>query len=148
MNNEYVIIRLGSGEQLMALKTAESDHTITLVYPMQIKMYPKQREDGTITETVAGAPFCHFADEKIFTINKDFVVFENNLHPKLVQLYTDMVDQYESQENEHNGAPDANEETDPIEKLFSMLDILKRSEEKKEEEELLKKFVPGNDTVH
>jgi hypothetical protein len=147
VNNEYVIIRLGSGEQLMALKTAESDRTITLVYPMQIKMYPRQREDGTITETVAGAPFCHFADEKIFTINKDFVVFENNLHPKLVQLYTDMVDQYEAQENEHDGAPQT-EEVDPIEKLFSMLDILKRSEEKNEAEELLKKFVEGNDTVH
>lgn len=146
MTNEYVVIRLASGEQVMALKTAESDKTVTLLYPMQIKMYPRQREDGSIAETVAGAPFCHFADEKIFNINKNFIVFENSLHPKLVQFYTEMVDQYEATENDHHGAEP--EEENPIEKLFSMLDILKRSEAKREEEELMKKFVEGNDTVH
>lgn len=147
MTNEYVIIRLGSGEQVMALKTAESDTTVTLLYPMQIKTYPRQREDGTITETVAGAPFCHFADEKVFTISKSFIVFENHLHPKLVPFYTDMVDQYEATENDHPGA-EVDEEENPIEKLFSMLDVLQRSEEKKREQEILEKLVPGNDTVH
>lgn len=146
MTNEYVIIRLGSGEQVMALKTSESDTTVTLLYPMQIKTYPRQKDDGTIVETVAGAPFCHFADEKVFTINKDFIVFENHLHPKLVPFYTDMVDQYEAKEDDHPGTSD--EEEDPIQKLFSMLDVLRRSEEKSEEQELLEKFVPGNDTVH
>ena len=145
MTNEYVIIRLASGEQVMALKTAESDRTVTLLYPMQIKTYPRQRDDGTITETVAGAPFCHFADEKVFTINKNFIVFENHLHPKLVQFYTDMVDQYEAQEDDH---PGATEDENPIEKLFSMLDVLRRSEEKKEEEDILERIVPGNDTIH
>lgn len=147
MTNEYVIIRLASGEQVMALKTAESDRTVTLLYPMQIKTYPRQRDDGTITETVAGAPFCHFADEKIFNINKDFIVFENHLHPKLVPFYTDMVDQYEAKEDDHPGS-ESDEEEDPIRKLFSMLDVLRRAEEKTEEQELLEKFVPGNDTVH
>ena len=146
MTNEYVIIRLASGEQVMALKTAESDRTVTLLYPMQIKTYPRQRDDGTITETVAGAPFCHFADEKIFNINKDFIVFENHLHPKLVPFYTDMVDQYEATENDHPGAE--TEEENPIEKLFSMLDVLRRSEEKKEKEDILDRIIPGNDTIH
>lgn len=146
MTNEYVVIRLGSGEQVMALKTSESDTTVTLLYPMQIKTYPRQKEDGTIVETVAGAPFCHFADEKVFTINKSFIVFENQLHPKLVSFYTDMVDEYEAKEDHHGSAHE--EPTDPIEKLFSMLDVLRRSEEKRAEEEILEKFVPGNDTIH
>ena len=145
MTNEYVIIRLASGEQVMALKTSETDTTVTLLYPMQIKMYPRQREDGSISETVAGAPFCHFADEKIFNINKNYIVFENHLHPKLVPFYTDMVDQYEATEHEHPGAEQEEEET-PVEKLFSMLDILRRSEEKREKEEGT--FVEGNDTIH
>ena len=140
MTNEYVVIRLGSGEQVMALKTAESDTTVTLLYPMQIKSYPRQREDGTIVESVAGAPFCHFADEKIFTINKSFIVFENHLHPKLVPFYTDMVDQYEATEDDHPGAVEEEEES-PIEKLFSLLGS-------PDQEEDSGVFIDGNDTIH
>lgn len=144
MTSEYVVIRLGSGEQVMALKTAESDTTVTLLYPMQIKSYPREREDGSITETVAGAPFCHFADEKIFTINKNFIVFENALHPKLVPFYTDMVDQYEASENDHPGAEE--EEESPIEKLFSMLEQVKGAERLEDNEHDI--LIEGNDTIH
>lgn len=143
MTNEYVVIRLGSGEQVMALKTAESDTTVTLVYPMQIKSYPREREDGSITETVAGAPFCHFADEKIFTINKNFIVFENPLHPKLVPFYTDMVDQYEASENEH---PGAQEEENALEKLFSMVDEMRKGDRLEDNEKDI--LIEGNDTIH
>ena len=132
MTNEYVVVRLSSGDQVMALKTAESDTTITLLYPMQIKSYPRQREDGSYTETVAGAPFCHFADEKVFTINKSFIVFENHLHPKLVPFYTDMVDQYEAAEDDHPGA-EVDEEESALDKLSSIMELLNPVEDPEEE---------------
>ena len=39
-NQEYVIIKLVSGEQLMGVCTEETDKDITVMFPMALKQYP------------------------------------------------------------------------------------------------------------
>ena len=143
----YVIMKLSTGEQLMALKTSEDDATVTLLYPITLKSYQRVNERGNLAETVAGAPFCHFAQDNIFKINKNYIVFENELHENLVKYYTNMVDEFVEQEEVSDDTPMASMEE--IDNVLKKLDaIIKDGEKGLIEDDSDSVFYEGNDTLH
>lgn len=71
-DEHYVIVKLTSGEQLMAILEHESENNIHLVYPMLIRTIPVL---DVMKETVTATPYSQFADDAHITINKQHVIY-------------------------------------------------------------------------
>jgi len=154
-NQSYVILKLVSGEQLMGVRTEETENDITVMFPMTLRQYPVQREDGTVGETITGGPFCQFATDRIFTIPKAAVMFNKPLHEMLVPFYVRMVNQYErlievpqsmfmNEEEEQEAIT-----VEDVEKAVDRLAAIMYGDKKhSEEKEVDGYFIEGNDTIH
>ena len=152
-NQEYVIIKLVSGEQLMGVCTEETDKDITVMFPMALRQYPVQREDGTIGEQVTGGPFCAFASDRTFTIPKASVMINKPLHELLVPFYVRMVNQYEkmvdvplSMFNDEQEEQEVLTVKD-VEKAVDRLAAIMYGE-KNQDNDSDGHFVEGNNTIH
>jgi hypothetical protein len=154
-NQSYVILKLVSGEQLMGVRTEETETDITVMFPMTLRQYPVQREDGTVGETITGGPFCQFATDRTFTIPKAAVMFNKPLHEMLVPFYVRMVNQYErmievpqsmfmNEEEEQEAIT-----VEDVEKAVDRLAAIMYGDKKhSEEKEVDGYFIEGNDTIH
>jgi len=152
-DQEYVIIKLVSGEQLMGVCTEETDNDITVMFPMALRQYPIQREDGTIGEQVTGGPFCAFASDRTFTIPKASVMVNKPLHALLVPFYVRMVNQYEkmvdvplSMFNDEQEEQEVLTVKD-VEKAVDRLAAIMYGE-KNQDNDSDGHFVEGNNTIH
>ena len=152
-NQEYVIIKLVSGEQLMGVCTEETDKDITVMFPMALRQYPIQRDDGTIGEQVTGGPFCAFASDRTFTIPKASVMINKPLHELLVPFYVRMVNQYEKMVDVPLSMFNDEEEEQEVltvkdvEKAVDRLAAIMYGE-KNQDNDSDGHFVEGNNTIH
>ena len=152
-NQEYVIIKLVSGEQLMGVCTEETDKDITVMFPMALRQYPVQREDGTIGEQVTGGPFCAFASDRTFTIPKASVMINKPLHELLVPFYVRLVNQYEKMVDVPLSMFNDEEEEQEVltvkdvEKAVDRLAAIMYGE-KNQDNDSDGHFVEGNNTIH
>lgn len=152
----YIIIRLTTGEQVMATYDAE-DHThLEISYPMVVRMTPIAA-DGRIHEQVTAAPFCQFSDDKYYRIPKSCIMFYKELHQVLVPHYLKIVEAYEEtvlikpperklhwgDEEEEMSVEDIKRKVDDITAFFEG-----RNEPEEDEPEITSTFVEGNDTKH
>lgn len=156
MNQEYVYVRLLNGDQLMATKLNETDQTITIEYPMQIRTFPRLEPTGLVEQITSG-PYCQFTEDRIFTFNKKDILFHKRLHELMIPHYERMLDEHEREvEVDREQAEQGELETDEtVENLAKAVDhlhsIFERARRKKEEDEVNEKIsniIPGNDTKH
>jgi len=75
------LIRLISGEELMAEVLSETTTDITIKNPIRVVIVPSKT--SAATPTVGFAPWIEFSDEKEFTIHKAHVI----VTPKPVQEF-------------------------------------------------------------
>ena len=139
----------------MGVRTEETENDITVMFPMTLRQYPVQREDGTVGETITGGPFCQFATDRTFTIPKAAVMFNKPLHEMLVPFYVRMVNQYErlievpqsmflDEEKEQEAIT-----VEDVEKAVDRLAAIMYGDKKhSEEKEVDGYFIEGNDTIH
>lgn len=157
----YIIMRLTTGEQIMATLDAE-DHThLDISYPMIVKMTPIE-DRGRIHEHVTAAPFCQFSADKEYRIPKSCVMFHKRLHDMLVPHYLRIVEAYDQtvlvkpqgdrpekklrwdeEDEEEMTVDDIKQRVDAIAAFFEGRD---GSEEIQDEPESI--LIEGNDTVH
>jgi hypothetical protein len=137
-DQEYVIIKLVNGEQLMGVCTEETDKDITVMFPMALKQYPVHREDGSIGEQITGGPFCAFATDRTFTFPKSSVMINKPLHELLVPFYVRMVNQYEKMIDVPVSMFNDNTDEEEHEVIYV----------NQEDQELDGYFIEGNDTIH
>lgn len=156
MNQEYVFVKLLNGEQLMATKLEETDNSITIKFPMQIRLFPKLEPTGLVEQITSG-PYCQFTEDRIFTFNKKDILFHKVLHELMIPHYERMLDEHEREvEVDIDQAAEGNLETDEtvenlakaVDHLHSIFERAKRKREEKEAEEKVKVFVQGNETKH
>jgi hypothetical protein len=139
----YVVLKLSSGEQVMAILRQEDDERILLESPMIMRTIPVFE---TGREHITASPLCQFSDDRTFVIHKKDVMFCKKLHHVFVPHYKKIVEENEQQSfisKDNKRSPlDFSEEMTPeiAEKCVEML------------EDILEKdngfFVDGNDTVH
>ena len=154
MNENFVIVKLVSGEQVMATLTNEDADTIQLHYPMVIKMIPFIQDDQA-HEHVTAAPLCQFSDDNNYTIEKAKILFVKKLHEVLVPHYNRIVDEHEhtvlvrSDKTGHIARMKEELTVNDIQKRIDMLERMTGVERNTEEEEEEKSYyIEGNDTVH
>ncbi len=147
----FVVLKLCSGEQVMAVLRQEDEDRILLETPMVMRSIPVLE---TGREHITAHPLCQFSDDKVYVILKKDVMFCKKLHHVFIPHYMKIVKEHEetsfvSKDNrellEH--WDDADQMTvEEAEKRIKMLaELLRR---KPEEEELPLTLVRGNDTVH
>jgi len=122
-NELYVVVKLVSGENVMAILSAEDEEHIMLETPMCIRTTPilhARREHVTVS------PLCQFSDDTSFMIDKKNVMYVKKLHQVFIRHYQKMVLEHE------NIVPfDSKTDSDP---------------ERVEEKDFY--FVAGNETIN
>lgn len=163
-NEHYVIVKLTSGEQLMAVLEHESENKIHLVYPMLIRMVPTIA-NGKAHEHVTATPYYQFSDDANISINKQHVIYVKNLHHMLISHFTTLVEENENKviiSRDKAGAVKAEDLTweeelheeleeltsEEIQERIDMLESILSDEEEEPIEEQSKVFVAGNKTLH
>lgn len=149
----FIIMRLMTGEQVMATYDAE-DHThVKVSYPLIVRMTPTI-EEGRMVERVTAQPFCQFSADKYYEIPKSAIMFVKPLHQMLVNHYLRIVESYEETvlvkpPQEDSLHWDDEEEQMTAEDFKQRIDALSNFLESPDtEEETQSVIVEGNDTVH
>ena len=154
MNEHFVIVKLVSGEQVMATLTNEDDTTVELHYPMVIRMIPFIN-DGSAHEHVTAAPLCQFSDDKTYRIPKTNIMFVKKLHDVLIPHYNRIVDEHEhtvlvrSDKTGHIERIQEELTVEDIQKRIDMLESIAGIErDTEEEDEETRYYIEGNETLH
>lgn len=154
----YIVMRLTTGEQVMATLDAE-DHThLHISHPLIVKMTPSIQE-GRMIEHVTAQPFCQFSADKYYDIPKSIIVFVKPLHEALIAHYMRIVESYEDtvlvkppreeRSLQWDEEPEEEMTADQFrEKIDRLADFLQSSSSESEEEDIKPIIIDGNDTIH
>ena len=94
VDDEFILLKLTTGETLVATIRAEDDDTISIEYPFELKTIHDRRQD-MVVDVTAAAPFCGFAEDRKFTFKKNNLMFTKLLHNYSVPFYIELVEEYE-----------------------------------------------------
>lgn len=142
----FVVIKLLSGEQIMAILEDETEDEVFIVFPMLIRLFPVV--DGEKShEHVTATPYSQFADDAHLTLNKNLIIFLKNLNPVMIPHYLKLM----QEENDKVLV-----RRDPVTKKVTQEDELLLEEVEKRmkllkyltDEETIVSVVDGNDTIH
>lgn len=147
LDDTYVIIKLVTGEQLLAVKRSENERSLTIEFPMIIKTYPFRAGDDEIGEQVAASPYCKFSDDKIFTFNRRDIIFEKKLNQFAIPFYLKLVNEYETT-IEMPEPKDIEDLENKVQQLMDSLKSIAEEEKVEDQQEEPKIVLPSNKTVH
>lgn len=94
-NEDFIIVRLSSGESLLGIRLAESNTEVTVEFPFILKNYPRITRDGGIIEQVTAGPYCSFAEDRKFVFAKKDVFFIKKLHSFAIPFFMSLYNQHE-----------------------------------------------------
>lgn len=144
----YVVLKLTSGEQVMAVLSAEDEEYLEIVSPMCIKTIPVLQ---TGREHITAAPLCQFTDDTTYILAKKDVMFVKKMHHVFIPHYQRIVAEHEqsavfepAQEEKNKEWDDPTMSPQEAKKRMDMLKHLTNEEP----EERIPNFVPGNDTIN
>ena len=150
MNEEFVYLKLVTGEQLMGIKESEDDSCFNIKFPMLLKSHVIANNGVKISEQVVAGPYSLFVDSHIFHINKNHIVLNTVLAERAIPHYVSLVREHEGitldyVSNTLQWEDEVQAEDPPT--LGALLNQLK-DELKAEKEETETVFIEGNETVH
>jgi hypothetical protein len=90
--NDYVVLKLISGEQLFARLLNETDEGVVILNPIHIKMIPIM-QNGDLVEKAVLSSFGQFTEDKQFVLDRKNVIFCKDLHHKMIPFYRRSVKQ-------------------------------------------------------
>lgn len=93
-DDNYITIKLSTGETLVGIQRAESPTHITIEYPFHLKNYPRFVQGGVV-ETVTAGPFCSFTADRLFELPKKDILFSKKMHPFAIPFYLSLWHQHE-----------------------------------------------------
>ena len=88
--SDYVVIKLCTGDQLMATVMNETLDGNTVLDPIQIKTIPMM-DEGEYVEQVVSNSFCQFTKDREFTFNFKDIIYCKQLNPAIVKYYKKLV---------------------------------------------------------
>jgi len=150
-NNEfYIVMKLTSGEQVMAVLREEDEEHVLLESPMCIRTIPILEASR---EHVTAHPLCQFSDDRTFVIAKRDIMFVKKLHHLFIPHYQRIVAEHEKlsfitkdQKEELLWEDEVDQEE--AKRRISMLEDLAKTPKDEEEEKRYRVFVEGNDTIN
>ena len=148
----YIVMKLCSGEQVMAILRQEDEEHILVEHPIVMRPIV-DFEAGK--EKVTAAPLCPFTSDDEFVLDKKNVLYIKKLHHIFIDHYRSIVKEYETSANfVPRGSAESldwGDEPPTPEEARSAIRQLKNIFEEEEEinwEEKMKFLVDGNDTIN
>ena len=119
MSERYVVVRLVTGETLMATLGEVSKSTTKIKDPIQLKTVQVNTTAGIIEKTIT-SQFCSIAEDSEYMLLNNHIVFMKNLHPLIAAMYVNLLDSMENPEEQYDPEDlmDYNQEPEPDEEPF------------------------------
>ena len=148
-NEFYIVMKLTSGEQVMAVLKEEDDEHVLLDFPLCIRTIPIL-EAGR--EHITAHPLCQFSDDRTFVISKRDIMFVKKLHHAFIPHYQRIVAEHEkvsfiSKDKTEELLWEDDVDQEEAKRRILMLEELAKTP-KDEREERYRIFIEGNDTVN
>ena len=156
MDKQYVVVKLVSGETVMAMFDGEDEKFVKIEYPIQIKtvVIPELQR-----ESISASPLCQFSDSTSFILEKAHIVYIKKLHNQFVSHYKNFIKSYEEalipttrssiQETLSEYFDDAEHLTiEEINRRIEMLEAIAAGGHPEEDDDLMLNVMEGNDTLH
>ena len=134
----FVVLKLVSGEQVMAVLRSEDEMFIEIESPMCIKSVPTL---DTNREHITAQPLCQFTDDVNYTLDKKDVMFIKKMHYIFIPHYMRIVEEHEKLAEVNASVVDRSSQ------VKETIQALKEHLAKKEEE-TFRNYVEGNDTIN
>ena len=149
-NEFYVVMKLTSGEQVMAVLKEEDDEHVLLESPMCIRTIPILE---TNREHITAHPLCQFSDDRTFVIAKRDIMFVKKLHHLFIPHYQRIAAEHErlsfvSKDKKEELLWEDDVDQGEAKRRISMLEDLAKTPKDEEEEKRYRVFIEGNDTVN
>lgn len=149
-DESYIVLKLNTGEQLMAILEQEDATHIQILDPMIIRTIPVLSEGR---EHVTAHPYCQFTGDNVFDIDKKNVIFIKPLLRTMIPHYLRIVKEHENGPalRTQKRAEDLNwgdEGEITREEAIRRIEMLQDLIEVEEEEPDQGWFIEGNDTKH
>ena len=119
MSEQYVDIKLITGEEVVGEVLEDSDYEIKIMFPMLVKYIPRMAQ-GRIMESITLAPYTYFADSDIFTFGKNHIVYQMNLNPSHVDSYKLAVEDFIGRISEEETVANTEELKQTLDKLSTL----------------------------
>ncbi len=156
MDKNYVVVKLVSGETVMATFEGEDDKYIKIDHPIQIRT---QIIPELGRESISASPLCQFSDATTFVLEKNHIVYIKKLHKQFIPHYNNFLKSYEEamipttrseiQEKLSEYFDDAEHLTiEEINRRIEMLEAIASGGHPEEDDDLMLNVMEGNDTVH
>lgn len=118
MNDEYVVIKLVDGDQLMARLINETAEGVLVSRPITVRLVPVM-SDGETSERMLTSVYCSVSDQESFIFDSRHVISVNRLHPKMIDHYINLSDTlYENLKNPENFKRTDRQEVKPKSTLY------------------------------
>lgn len=148
-NELFVVLKLVSGEQVMAVLHSEDEMFIEIESPMCIKTIPVIE---TNKEHITAHPLCQFTDDVNYILDKKDIMFIKKMHHVFIPHYLKIVEEHQklSMMNDYteNRAEDLiwEEESQHSQQIKKKIEAIRDLLEI--EEDRFRNFVDGNDTIN
>lgn len=140
-STKFVVCQTITGEQIVAVLRKDTDTEIVIEYPMEIGSIKFQTEDGEYASHTTATPFCKFAEDRVFSLSKNNLLYLKSLHKYAIPFYIGLLGEYEAYvEVDHPNDADFQEIKERFENITN--DLLDS------EEEELQPNAKGNKTLH
>lgn len=156
---DYVVVKLVSGETVMAKFEGEDDRFIKIDHPIQIKTIQIPMINR---EQITAHPLCQFSESTSFVLEKSHIIYIKKMHHAFIQHYNNFIKSYDEalipatrdsasvrqQLDEVFGEEEEELTLEEVNRRLDMLESIANSPIKEEHEEIRSTFVEGNDTRH
>ena len=88
--NNCVVLKLITGEQILATLLKDTENGIVISNPIQIRTMPIMTK-GEYNEQTLTNKFCQYTDETEFTFNQRNVIYCKPLHSSMIDHYNKLV---------------------------------------------------------
>ena len=118
--DNYVVLKLVTGEQLIGTLVNETDDGIVVLDPISVRMIPTV--GGSLSEQAVTSLYCQFSDDKVFTFDYKNVIYCKDLSSKIVPYYKRLVREFndENRETHEFYADEAKEDFEQIKKTIKI----------------------------
>jgi hypothetical protein len=149
-NEFYIVMKLTSGEQVMAVLKEEDEEHVLLDFPLCIRTIPIL-EAGR--EHITAHPLCQFSEDRTFVISKRDIMFVKKLHHAFIPHYQRIVAEHEkvsfiSKDKTEELLWEDDVDQEEAKRRILILEELAKTPKDEREEERYRVFIEGNDTVN
>ena len=149
-NEFYIVMKLTSGEQVMAVLKEEDEEHVLLDFPLCIRTIPIL-EAGR--EHITAHPLCQFSEDRTFVISKRDIMFVKKLHHAFIPHYQRIVAEHEkvsfiSKDKTEELLWEDDVDQEEAKRRILILEELAKTPKNEREEERYRVFIEGNDTVN